>query len=123
MVMTAHVINKHLDPQGLPATLSHKILTGLLRETMGYDGIIISDDLQMQSITDHYSLDDALSLTINAGADMVIFANKLDNISATEVIERIESLVLAHKIDPQCIEEAFRRIVRLKQQINCIETA
>lgn len=117
MIMTAHVINQHLDSQGLPATLSYDILTGLLRETMGYDGIIIGDDLQMQSITDHYSLDDALSLTINAGADMIIFANQLDMISAPEVIKRIERLVLSEKISVQRIDEAFRRIVRLKQQL------
>lgn len=121
MIMTAHVINKHLDPQGLPATLSHEILTGLLRETMGYDGIIISDDLQMQAIADHYSVDEALRLTINAGADMIIFANQLDSITAPEVIGRIERLVLEHKIDPHRIDEAYRRVMRLKQQITCIE--
>ncbi|MDR3443212.1 MAG: glycoside hydrolase family 3 N-terminal domain-containing protein [Legionella sp.] len=118
MIMTAHVINKHLDSDGLPATLSHKILTGLLRETMGYDGVIISDDLQMQAISDHYSLDEALYLTINAGADMMIFSNQLDSITAHEVIERIERLVLEHRIDQKRIEEAYRRIVRLKQQIS-----
>lgn len=117
MIMTAHVINKHLDSQGLPATLSYEVLTELLREKMGYQGIIISDDLQMQSISDHYSLDEALSLTINAGADMIIFANQLDFISAPEVIERIERLVLNGTIALQRIDEAFKRVVRLKQQI------
>jgi beta-N-acetylhexosaminidase len=121
MIMTAHVINKHLDAQGLPATLSYDILTGLLRKTMGYDGIIISDDLQMQAIADHYSLDDALRLTINAGADMIIFANQLDTITAPEVIGRIERLVLEDKIELQRIEEAYRRVIRLKQQITCAE--
>lgn len=72
MIMTAHVVNKQLDNQGLPATLSHEILTGVLRETIGYDGVIIADDLQMHAITDYYSLEDALCLTINAGADMLI---------------------------------------------------
>ena len=60
MVMTAHVVNRQLDSQGLPATLSHEILTGLLRNTMGYDGVIISDDLQMQAISNHYSLEESL---------------------------------------------------------------
>lgn len=121
MIMTAHVINKHLDSGGLPATLSQEILTSLLRERMGYDGIIISDDLQMQSITNHYSIDEALCLTINAGADMVIFANQLGTISAQEVIGRIEELVLTQKIAPYRIEEAYRRIVRLKQKISYLE--
>ncbi|MCW8408159.1 glycoside hydrolase family 3 protein [Legionella sp. PATHC035] len=121
MIMTAHVVNKQLDKQGLPATLSHAILTGLLRETIGYDGVIIADDLQMQAITDHYSLEDALCMTINAGADMLIFANQLAKITAPEVIEVIERLVFEQKLEQQRIEDAYRRIMRLKQQIKCIE--
>ncbi|WP_454784279.1 glycoside hydrolase family 3 protein [Legionella sp. WA2024007413] len=121
MIMTAHVINKQLDDEGLPATLSHHILTGLLRQRMGYDGVIIADDLQMQAITDHYSLEDALCLTINAGADMLIFANQLAKITATAVIEMIERLVFEQKITSKRIEDAYRRIIRFKQQINCLE--
>lgn len=121
MVMTAHVINRHLDAMGLPATLSHEVLTGLLRETMGYDGVIISDDLQMQAISSHYTLEESLLMTINAGADMMIFANQLGTISATEIIDVVEQLVLGKKIDAQRIDDAYRRIIRLKQQIGCIE--
>ncbi|MGM9454974.1 glycoside hydrolase family 3 N-terminal domain-containing protein [Legionella bozemanae] len=121
MIMTAHVVNKQLDNQGFPATLSHEILTGVLRETIGYDGVIIADDLQMQAISDHYSLEDALCLTINAGADMLIFANQLAKITAPELIEIIERLIFEQKIEQQRIEDAYRRIIRLKQQINCIE--
>lgn len=121
MVMTAHVINKHLDGSGLPATLSHEILTGLLRESMGYDGVIISDDLQMQAIAQHFSLEESLGLTINAGADMVIFANQLGNNTAPEIIDCIEQMVLHKHIDIKRIDDAYRRIMRLKQQINCIE--
>ena len=95
MIMTAHVINRQFDPEGLPATLSQPILTGLLRHELGFSGVIISDDLQMQAIANHYSVDDALRLTINAGADMLIFANQLGSITATEVIDRIEKLVHA----------------------------
>lgn len=121
MIMTAHVVNKHLNSQGLPATLSYEILTGLLRQSMCYNGVVVADDLQMQAITDHYSLEDALCLTINAGADMIIFANQLAKITAPEIIEVIEHLVLEQKIEYQRIEDAYRRIIRLKQQINCIE--
>lgn len=123
MIMTAHVINRTLDPSGLPATLSHDILTGILREKMAYDGVIISDDLQMQAISDHYSLEDSLQLTINAGADMVIFGNQLGEITAPDVIQTIEHLVLNGKIELKRIDEAHRRVMRLKQQIQCTETA
>ncbi len=114
MIMTAHVINRHLDPSGLPATLSYPILTGLLREELGYKGVIISDDLQMQAISDHYSLEESLRLTINAGADMVIFGNQLGEHTATQVIDCIAHLVDAGDIKLSRIDEAFQRITTLK---------
>ena len=115
MVMTAHVINRQLDASGLPATLSYPIITNLLRREIGFDGVIISDDLQMQAISDHYTLEESLRLTINAGADMVIFGNQLGSHTATEVIDCIEHLVQSGAIDPSRIEEAYQRISRLKQ--------
>ncbi|TAL66486.1 MAG: glycoside hydrolase family 3 protein [Legionella sp.] len=121
MVMTAHVVNKNLDPSGLPATLSYEILTNLLRKVIGFDGVIISDDLQMQAIASHYSLEESLLLTINAGADMLIFGNQLGSHNAPQIIDIIEQLVMQQKISTQRIDEAFRRIMRLKQQIHCQE--
>lgn len=115
MVMTAHVINRKLDKTGLPATLSHSMLTGLLRNELGFEGVIISDDLQMHAIASHYSLDDALRLTINAGADMLIFANQLGATEAREVIDRVEQLVHSDLIERSRIEQAYQRILKLKQ--------
>jgi len=117
MVMTAHVINRHLDPSGLPATLSYPILTELLRQKLGFDGVIVSDDLQMHAISRHYSIDDALRLTINAGSDMLIYGNQLGKITATEVIDRIERLVRAGDIELSRIEDAYQRIKGLKLRI------
>lgn len=117
MVMTAHVINRKLDASGLPATLSYPILTGLLRDKLGFGGVIISDDLQMQAISNHYSVDEALRLTINAGADMVIFGNQLGDITATEVVDRIENLVNSGAIKLARIDEAYQRISFLKHSI------
>ena len=115
MVMTAHVINRQLDDTGLPATLSYPILTGLLRREMGFDGVIVSDDLQMQAISNHYPLDEVLCMTINAGADMLIFGNQLGHHTPTEVIDQIERLVHQGAIELERIEKAYQRILRLKQ--------
>ena len=117
MIMTAHVINRQLDPEGLPATLSYPILTELLRKKLGFNGVIVSDDLQMHAISEHYRVDDALCLTINAGADMVIFGNQLGVISATDVIDRIEQLVISGAISSARIDEAYQRILMLKRFI------
>ncbi len=123
MVMTAHVINRNLDSSGLPATLSHPILNDLLRDEIGFDGVIVSDDLQMQAITNHYALAEALCLTINAGADMLIFGNQLGSNTATEVVDQIEQLINCSAIEPARIEQAYQRISRLKQRQHTCEFA
>lgn len=118
MIMTAHVINRQLDESGLPASLSYKILTGLLREQYGFDGVIISDDLQMPAIARYFSLEDSLTLTINAGTDMLIFANQLGFVSATEIIDCIEGLVRQERVAVERIDEAYSRVVRLKRALS-----
>ena len=84
---------------------------------MGFDGVIISDDLQMQAISHHYSVNEALRLTINAGADMLIFGNQLGSNTATDVVDRIEGLVNSGAIELERIDEAYRRISFLKDSI------
>ena len=115
MIMTAHVINRQLDPSGLPATLSNEILRHRLREDLNYQGIIISDDLQMHAIASYFGLEEALIRTIGAGADMMIFGNQLGQHQVKDIIDLIETLVNDHKIDRQCIEDAYRRIMTLKK--------
>ena len=115
MVMTAHVINRQLDNSGLPATLSYPIIHNELRQQIGFDGVVISDDLQMQAISDHFTLDESICLTINAGADMLIFGNQLGNVTATDIVDCIERLVKTGAIALSRIDQAYQRISTLKQ--------
>ena len=73
-VMMAHIFNAALDPD-LPATLSAKVITGLLREGLAYNGTVISDDMQMKAISANYDLEDAVSKAAAAGVDILVFAN------------------------------------------------
>jgi len=75
-VMSAHIFHRRLDP-ALPATLSPAMLNGLLRRDLGYQGVIVSDDLQMRAISDRWSLAEAVGLAVQAGADMLIIGNQL----------------------------------------------
>ena len=115
MIMTAHVINRQLDKSGRPATLSYPILTDLLRKEFGYQGIIISDDLQMHAISKYFSREDALIETIQAGADMIIFGNQLGWDEPQLIIDMIEKLVQTEKIEIQKIERAYQRIQNFKK--------
>lgn len=74
IIMTAHVFNANIDAE-FPATLSKITITELLREKLKYDGVVISDDMQMAAISEHYGFETALKLTINAGVDIILIAN------------------------------------------------
>ncbi len=81
-LMTAHVIFDALDPE-VPATLSRKVITGLLREELGYDGLIISDDLEMKAVSEGWGVVDAGLRAIEAGCDTLLVCSDLDAMVAT----------------------------------------
>jgi beta-N-acetylhexosaminidase len=121
-IMTAHVINKNLDSSGRPATLSKPILTDLLRNQMNYQGLIISDDLQMYAISKYFTRKEALKLSIEAGADILMFCNQLGWDNPSVVIDDIESLVKTQEISEEFIDRAFLRIQHYKN-LRCQEHA
>ncbi|MFI3293501.1 MAG: glycoside hydrolase family 3 N-terminal domain-containing protein [Rikenellaceae bacterium] len=117
MVMVSHVFNANLDDK-YPATLSHKIITGILRQKMGWDGVVITDDMHMKAITDHYTDAEAVTLTINAGTDMLILSSNLPTKMGEHItdviINAIVSQVEAGAISQERINEAYDRIDALK---------
>jgi beta-N-acetylhexosaminidase len=117
MVMTAHIFNGKLDPVW-PSTLSRKMLTGILREEMGYDGVVISDDMQMKAISAHYGLETAIKQSILAGVDILIFANNslYEEDIAARVTATIRSLVEKGDIPGERIDASYRRIMKLKER-------
>ncbi|KTC75354.1 N-acetyl-beta-glucosaminidase [Legionella birminghamensis] len=119
MIMTAHIVNRQLDESGLPATLSYKILTGILRKQLQFNGVIITDDMQMKAVSEHYRLEDSLPLAINAGVDMFIFGNQITNRAQDpkQVIDIIESKVKSGEIKESRIDEAYAHIVKFKQSL------
>ncbi|KTD07746.1 glycoside hydrolase family 3 protein [Legionella jamestowniensis] len=117
MIMTAHIVNRKLDESGLPATLSHKILTEILREQLQFKGVIITDDMQMKAISEHFGLAQAITLSINAGVDMLLFGNQLSEKpqNPEEIIDIIETKVKQGKIKEERIDEAYQHILAFKQ--------
>ena len=118
MVMTAHVFNKKLDPKW-PATLFYKTLTGILRKDLHYDGIIISDDMQMKAISASYSLETAIKMAILAGVDLLLFPNNsvFEEDIATRAIAIITRLVADDIVSRKRINESYMKIRKLKERL------
>ncbi len=118
-VMVAHVFNRTLDKR-YPASLSHNTVTGLLRDKLGYRGVVITDDLQMYAISKHYSLEDTIRLAINAGVDILLFGNQLDprhEVTIEKLVSLTRSLLARGEINQESIERANRRIDAMKSKI------
>jgi len=115
MVMTAHTFNISLDRE-YPATLSKNTINGLLRKQLGYDGVVVSDDLYMGAIIQHYSYETALEKAINAGVDLLIVANdkQYSPDIAPRTIALISGMVASGRISGERIEQACGRIMALK---------
>ncbi|QMU56153.1 MAG: glycoside hydrolase family 3 [Candidatus Mycalebacterium zealandia] len=121
-VMTAHIINKKLDDE--PATLSRKILSGLLRGGLGFKGVIVSDDMQMGAIVKRYGLEQAVIKSINAGVDIVIIGNQIgeyDKTAAARVRDAIVRAVETGVIPRKRIYRSYKRIMEIKKRYGIVE--
>jgi beta-N-acetylhexosaminidase len=114
-IMTGHVYNARLDAK-LPATLSRPIITRLLREELGYDGVVISDDLRMDAIRQHYSFTETVERAINAGVDILLICSSDDEL-VSDTVALITDLVQKGRVSEQRIDQAYRRITRLKSNL------
>lgn len=118
MLMTGHLFNSKLDPD-YPATLSSLILTKILRQKMGYQGVIVSDDMQMGAITSHYGLKDAVIKAVMAGVDILAFGNNI--IYNPEMASRAQAILIdavqAGDIPQSRIVESWQRIASLKAKL------
>ncbi|MBO8475373.1 MAG: glycoside hydrolase family 3 protein [Bacteroidetes bacterium] len=113
MVMTAHIFQRNLDPE-YPATLSKKIIDGVLRKQLGFEGVVLTDDMYMQGIIDNYKVEDAIVLAINAGADILVMGNNISTGYEPErpfhIVDMIVRAVKEGRIDQQRLIESNRRI-------------
>lgn len=112
-IMTAHVLYKALDHE-LPATLSPAIITGLLRHEMHYDGVVLTDDLEMHAIVDHYGPGDAAVRAVLAGCDMLLICKEKDMEIAA--FEAVENAVASGTIGTERLDQSATRIQQLKER-------
>ena len=121
MVMTAHVINRQLDPSGLPASLSPKI-TSYLRDTLGFQGIIVTDDLAMGAITGQYTLEKTIRMALEAGADLLCLSNNgghgYDPDIVPKVVKIIHKLINEGVVTPERIYASGLRVRELRESLS-----
>lgn len=114
-IMTAHIFNRNIDPN-YPATLSKPSITGLLRNKLNYNGVVISDDLMMGAIRNEYGLKTTITKALNAGVDILVFAN--NSIYDPEIVPKAHKLIVdlvdEGKITREQINRSYQRIMDLK---------
>lgn len=119
MVMTAHVINRQLDPDGLPASLSPRI-TAYLRDTLGFKGVIVTDDLAMGAMVNEYTFETTIKMALDAGADMLCLSNNgstYDSEIVPQTVRIIKKMVADGTISAERIHTSAERVRALKAKL------
>ncbi len=120
-VMTAHIFHAGLDPD-YPATLSNRIVEGILRQQLQFGGVVFSDDMEMGAISSRYGLEQALLHGLNAGVDVFTFANNViyQPDVGQRVVELITGFVRDGRVPESRIDDSYQRIAALKRKIGLL---
>lgn len=110
-VMVAHILMTQIDPD-LPASLSPAVVTSLLRQGMGYEGVVCTDDLTMAAISDTYGMGEAAVLAVEAGCDLLLVCHEADNLTAAR--EALLAAVDSGRISMERLDQSVYRILSLK---------
>ncbi|SEN63244.1 glycoside hydrolase family 3 protein [Actinacidiphila rubida] len=117
-VMTAHILVPGIDDSGDPATLSHAVLTGLLRERLGYDGVVVTDALDMRGVRERHGDDRVPVLALKAGADQLLDPPRLD-VAFGAVLAAVRS----GEVSRERLAESVARVLRMKLRRGVFEQA
>ncbi len=108
-MMICHGWYPVFEPKKTPASLSHRIVTGLLRGEMAYDGLVMTDDLDMGAILNEYSFEEMLRLTFAAGNDLAMICHRVDKIA--------DALTVIEKLPRAQLDQALENVARFKTKI------
>ena len=109
LVMVGHVTASAIDEEGLPSSLSKTVITDVLRGELGYDGIVITDALNMGAIAEYYTSDEAAVKAIKAGVDMLLMPEDFET-----AYQGLLAAVQDGTISEERIDDSLRRIYRIK---------
>ncbi|WDV08596.1 beta-N-acetylhexosaminidase [Lysinibacillus irui] len=113
VVMVAHILLPKIDPQ-YPSSMSKDVITGMLREQLDFDGVVMTDDMTMKAITNHFDIGRAAVDSVKAGSDVILIAHEYANVTAA--IQAVKAAVNKGEITEDRIDDSVRRIIALKQK-------
>ncbi len=116
MVMVAHIAYPNITGSYVPASLSGEMINGILREEIGYDGVVITDAAEMKALTDNYSLEEICKLSINAGVDIILMPSDIEG-----AVSIVKKLLQSGSITEDRIDESVKRILLLKHNSGIYE--
>jgi len=114
-IMSAHIVFPALEPDGVPATISSRVLRDLLRKQLGFEGVIISDGMEMRAMLDLFPLPEGVFRALKAGVDIALVCHEPPMAAAS--CRRIEEGVQKGEISPENLEEAWQRITAKKASL------
>lgn len=115
VIMMGHITVPNVTQEDVPATLSYELVTGLLREQLGYEGLIVTDSMVMQAVTDRYSSAESAVKAVQAGVDIILMPQSL-----TKSVAGIADAVRTGGLTEERIDESVLRILRTKLQSGII---
>ncbi|MBQ9264103.1 MAG: beta-N-acetylhexosaminidase [Clostridia bacterium] len=114
-IMSAHVVFPAIEPERVPSTVSHRVMTGLLRKELGFNGIIVSDGMEMKAVMNLFGVEEGIRRALNAGIDVALICHSADQAIAT--ICHLEKAYEEGTLSKENIEEHFQRIAACKSRL------
>lgn len=111
-IMTGHLSVPSIEPENIPATLSQKILTGLLKDELGYKGLVVTDALEMQAVASLFSPGEAAVRAIEAGADVLLMP-----VDPDASIRAIQAAIVSGRLTRKRIDESAAKVMAAKQKL------
>lgn len=112
-VMVGHILLPKIDSK-YPSSMSYEIVTNILRKDLGFNGLVVSDDMTMGAITENYSIEEASIKSINAGVDLLLVCQKYEN--TENVIKTLKEAVLKGTISKERLDNALYNIISIKKK-------
>ena len=116
MIMIAHVIAESLDPEKVPSSISHRVISDILKGEMGYKGIVITDALQMHGVTDYAGDENPALLAYEAGADLLLMPE-----DPYKAVDAVASAIESGRLSEKDLDSRVRKVLELKRRLGLFE--